>query len=195
MKTVFGIILLLLIFLLLTGCSDEGQPIDIDTDMAEQRGNANFNIELFEVADQLVSGSYLGKTRESLGIPTDNLFMEGEKTVGFDQVSFLGIDGSMTMLLENDLVNSCTFSTDACKEKSTLRANLDEVNKFIADSLNLQKNEFDFICNDKTIDEYDALFSGKGVLKTVYEVDRRSVAVNVIGSGNEAAISIVIQSK
>ena len=49
--------------------------------------------------------------------------------------------------------------------------------------------EFNVICNEKGIDERDAVFSGKGVLKVEYDASTYKVTISAIGSNGEAIIT------
>ena len=55
--------------------------------------------------------------------------------------------------------------------------------------LNVTLKEFDYV-GPEEMDEYESLFSGKGILKSVYETGDTIITLSAIGTNNEAVITV-----
>ena len=53
----------------------------------------------------------------------------------------------------------------------------------------LNLKEFDYV-GPEEMDEYESLFSGKGILKSVYETGDTIITLSAIGTNNEAVITV-----
>lgn len=185
MKTVLGFILLVFLIISFCGCSDE-MPVESNEEKPLQ---SVFKQEYVEISDCFFKGSFIGKSKDNISIPKTNLFMENKDSVGFDYVSIFGINGTVTFTFENGTVFSTTFGTKSYIDKSLLKHDLIGLNEKISKELGVDIKEFDYLCpND--MDEYEALFAGKGVIKTVYETNDCSITLNAIGTNNEAVITL-----
>ena len=65
MKSVFGVILIILIFVMLTGCSDDVSDFSDTTHLTESNQSFSYSESSFDITNQFSSGVYLSiKTSE-----------------------------------------------------------------------------------------------------------------------------------
>lgn len=190
MKSVFGVILIILIFVMLTGCSDE---VPNSSDSTHQMGSSqsfSYSESYTDLSRQFMDSQYIGVLRSEIPLPAETIYMESADAIGFDNVSINGVCGNLTMMFEENRSISCTFGSKSFKDKSDFFVHLNTMNEKIAQALGVSEKEFDVICNDKTLDEREAVFSGKGVLKAEYDVDNYKLTISAIGSNGEAIITV-----
>lgn len=185
MKTILGFILLVLLFISLCGCSDETPTEGV----ASMPAKSVFTQEYIEISDFFFKEDFIDKSKESLPIPKTNLFMENNKSIGFDYVSMFGIEGNITFTVEEGKVFSATFGSRSYIEKNLFKHELASANQKIAEMLNVNLKEFDYVGPDET-DEYESLFLGKGILKAVYGTGKTIITLSAIGTNNEAVITV-----
>lgn len=190
MKSVFGVILIILIFVMLTGCSDE---VPNSSDTTHQMGSSqsfSYSESYTDLSKQFMDSQYIGVLRSEIPLPAETIYMESADAIGFDNVSINGVCGNLTMMFEENRSISCTFGSKSFKDKSDFFVHLNTMNEKIAQALGVSEKEFDVICNDKILDEREAVFSGKGVLKAEYDVDNYKLTISAIGSNGEAIITV-----
>ena len=190
MKSVFGVILIILIFVMLTGCSDE---VPNSSDTTHQMGSSqsfSYSESYTDLSKQFMDSQYIGVLRSEIPLPAETIYMESADAIGFDNVSINGVCGNLTMMFEDNRSISCTFGSKSFKDKSDFFVHFNNMNEKIAEALDVPEKEFDVICNDKTLDEREAVFSGKGVLKAEYDVDNYKLTISAIGSNGEAIITV-----
>ena len=185
MKTGLGFILLILLFISLCGCSDE---IPIENVVSASEKNI-FTQEYTEISDFFFKEGFIGESKDSIPIPKTNLFMENDNSLGFDYVTMFGMKGNITFTLEEGKVFSATFGSNSYIEKNLYKHTLTAANQKIAKMLNVTLKEFDYV-GPEEMDEYESLFSGKGILKSVYETGDTIITLSAIGTNNEAVITV-----
>lgn len=190
MKSVFGVILIIIIFIMLTGCSEEGEDISETTHQTVSGESASYSESYTDLSEQFFKGQYIGVNRSEILIPADTIFMESSEAIGFERVNIHGVCGNITVMFEDERSKSCTFGSEPFTEKTELSIQLNTMNEKIAEALGVTVQDFDFICNDKTLDELKGVFAGKGVLKTEYDFGTYSLTVSAIGSNGEAVITV-----
>ena len=190
MKSVFGVILIILIFIMLTGCSEEGEDISETTHQTVSEESLSYSESYTDLSEQFFKGQYIGVNRSEISIPADTIFMESSEAIGFERVNIYGVCGNITVMFEDEKSKSCTFGSKAFTDKTELSVQINTVNEKIAEALGVPVQDFDFICNDKTLDELKGVFAGKGVLKTEYDFGTYSLTVSAIGSNGEAVITV-----
>lgn len=190
MKSILGVILIILIFVMLTGCSDE---VPNSSDTTHQMGSSqsfSYSESYTDLSKQFMDSQYIGVLRSEILLPAETIYMESADAIGFDNVSINGVCGNLTMMFEDNRSISCTFGSKSFKDKSDFFVHFNTMNEKIAEALDVPEKEFDVICNDKTLDEREAVFSGKGVLKAEYDVDNYKLTISAIGSNGEAIITV-----
>lgn len=190
MKSVFGVILIIIIFIMLTGCSEEGEDISETTHQTVSGESASYSESYTDLSEQFFKGQYIGVKRSEILIPADTIFMESSEAIGFERVNIYDVCGNITVMFEDERSKSCTFGSEPFIEKTELSVQLNTMNEKIAEALGVTVQDFDFICNDKTLDELKGVFAGKGVLKTEYDFGTYSLTVSAIGSNGEAVITV-----
>lgn len=185
MKTGLEFILLVLWFILLCGCSNE---IPIES-IALKPEKSIFTQEYIEISDCFFEEGFIGKSKDSIPIPKTNLFMENDNSLGFDYVTMFEMNGNITFTLEEGKVFSASFGSNSYIEKNPYKHTLTATNQKIAKMLNVSLKEFDYV-GPEEMDEYEALFSGKGILKSVYETGDTIITLSAIGTNNEAVITV-----
>lgn len=190
MKSVFGVILIILIIVMLTGCSDDVQN---SSDTVSQTGVSEtftYSESYTDLSNQFIDSRYIGVARSEIELPAETIYMESADAIGFDNVSIYGVCGNLTMMIEDNRSISCTFGSISFTDKSDFSVRLNTINEKIAAALGVPTKEFEVICNDSTLDEREAVFSGKGVLKAEYEVENYKLTISAIGSDGEAIITV-----
>lgn len=190
MKSVLGVILIILIFVMLTGCSDDVQN---SSDTVSQTGVSEtftYSESYTDLSNQFMDSQYIGVARSEIELPAETIYMESADAIGFDNVSIYGVCGNLTMMFEDNRSISCTFGSISFTDKSDFSVRLNTMNEKIAAALGVPTKEFEVICNDSTLDEREAVFSGKGVLKAEYEVENYKLIISAIGSNGEAIIAV-----
>lgn len=190
MKSVFGVILIILIFVMLTGCSDEPQNT---VETSHQTGSSqgfSYSESYTDLSKQFMGGQYIGVLRSEITLPAETIYMESAEAIGFDNVSIYGICGNMTMVFEDNNSKSCTFGSKAYTDKNDFSVQLNTMNEKIAEALGLEVQDFTIICNDQTLDEREVVFGGKGVLKADYDAGIYKLTISAIGSNGEAIITV-----
>lgn len=190
MKSVLGVVLIILLFVMLTGCSDEGQSTSNISHQTDSSHSFTYSESYTDLSKQFMGGQYIGVSRSEITLPAETIYMESAEAIGFDNVSIYGICGNITMMFEDNNSKSCTFGSKAFKDKSDFSVQLNNMNQKVADALGIPVKEFNVICNEKGIDERDAVFSGKGVLKVEYDASTYKVTISAIGSNGEAIITV-----
>ena len=190
MKSVLGVILIVLIFVMLTGCSDDVPNTSDTTHQIGSSESFTYSESYTDLSKQFMGGQYIGVLRSEIPLPAETIYMESAEAIGFDNVSINGVCGNLTMMFEDNRSISCTFGSKSFKDKSDFFVHLNTMNEKIAEALDVPEKEFDVICNDKTLDEREAVFSGKGVLKAEYDVDNYKLTISAIGSNGEAIITV-----
>ena len=190
MKSVFGVILIILIFVMLTGCSDD---VPYASDTTHQIGSSEsftYSESYTDLSKQFMGGQYIGVLRSEIPLPAETIYMESAEAIGFDNVSIYGICGNMTMAFEDNSSKSCTFGSKAYTDKNDFSVQLNTMNEKIAEALGLEVQDFTIVCNDQTLDEREVVFSGKGVLKAEYDAGIYKLTISAIGSNGEAIITV-----
>ena len=190
MKSILGVILIILILIMLTGCSDDPQNT---VDTSHQTGiseSFTYSESYTDLSKQFMDSQYIGVLRSEIPLPAETIYMESADAIGFDNVNINGVCGNLTMMFEDNRSISCTFGSKSFKDKSDFFVHFNTMNEKIAEALDVPEKEFDVICNDKTLDEREAVFSGKGVLKAEYDVDNYKLTISAIGSNGEAIITV-----
>lgn len=190
MKSVFGVILIILIFIMLTGCSEEGEDISDTTHKTVSQESLSYSESYTDLSEQFIKGQYIGVNRSEILISEDTIFMESSEAIGFERVNIYGVRGNITVMFEDEKSKSCLFGSEAFTDKTELSVQINTVNEKVAEALGVPVQDFDFICNDKTLDELKGVFAGKGVLKTEYDFGTYSLTVSAIGSNDEAVITV-----
>lgn len=190
MKSVFGVILIILIFVMLSGCSDDPQNM-VETFHQTGSGQSfSYSESYTDLSKQFMGGQYIGVLRSEITLPAETIYMESADAVGFDNISINGVCGNLTMMFEDNRSISCTFGSEVFKDKSDFSVQLNTMNEKVAEELGIPVKEFDVICNKKELDEREAVFSGKGVLKLEYDVGNYKLTISAIGSNGEAIITV-----
>lgn len=190
MKSVLGVILIILIFVMLSGCSDDVQN---SSDTVSQTGVSEtftYSESFTDLSKQFMGGQYIGVARSEIKLPEETIYMESADAIGFDNVSIHGVCGNLTMMFEDNRSISCTFGSKSYTDKNDFSVQLNTMNEKIAEALGLEVQDFTIICNDQALDEREAVFSGKGVLKAEYEVENYKLTISAIGSNGEAIIAV-----
>ena len=190
MKSVFGVILIILIFVMLTGCSDDPQNM---VETSHQTGTSqgfSYSESYTDLSKQFMDGQYIGVLRSEITLPEETIYMESAEAIGFDNVSIYGICGNMTMAFEDNRSKSCTFGSKAYTDKNDFSVQLNTMNEKVAEAFGFEVQDFTIICNDHTLDEREVVFSGKGVLKAEYDVGTYKLTISAIGSNGEAIITV-----
>jgi len=195
MKTILGVILILIVILMMSGCSDEGQPVIEAGDNMGSNESFSYSESLAQISEQISTGAFLGKTKAEVDIPPEKFYMESEGAIGYDAVCLYETSGTVTMLLKEQKVIECTFGSKPFTEQNTFDSQLKAINKNISTALSLEMKEFSFICGDKSLDELEAVFQGKGILKVDYQTDRFNLTITAVGTNGEATISVSQQMK
>ena len=190
MKSVLGVIIIILIFVMLTGCSDDVNDFLDTTHQTESNQSFSYSESSFDITNQFSSGAYLSVKTSQIDIPIEHRFMEGDNALGFDNVSLFGINGDMTVIYNNDKINSSTFCTKSYKDKLLLNQDMTLINNKIAEVFALEPNEYTLVCNDKEKDEFEAVFDGSGVLFVNYSTENFEIRIQVLSSNGEAVISV-----
>lgn len=189
MKSVLGVIIIILIFIILAGCSDEENRTD-KANQTEGDSNAGYSEIYTDLSEQFTENRYIGVSRSEIPLPTETVYMESAEAIGFDNIIIYGVRGSMTMMFKDGKSISCTFGSKAFKEKSDFSVKINNLNEKIAEALGTSVHEFKIVCNDKTLDEREAVFSGKGVLETEYDAGVCKLVIKAIGSDKEAIVTV-----
>ena len=190
MKSVFGVILIILIFVMLTGCSDDPQNM---VETSHQTGTSqgfSYSESYTDLSKQFMDGQYIGVLRSEITLPEETIYMESAEAIGFDNVSIYGICGNMTMAFEDNRSKSCTFGSKAYTDKNDFSVQLNTMNEKVAEAFGFEVQDFTIICNDHTLDEREVVFSGKGVLKAEYDAETYKLTISAIGSNGEAIITV-----
>ena len=190
MKSVFGVILIILIFVMLTGCSDDPQNM---VETSHQTGTSqgfSYSESYTDLSKQFMDGQYIGVLRSEITLPEETIYMESAEAIGFDNVSIYGICGNMTMAFEDNRSKSCTFGSNAYTDKNDFSVQLNTMNEKVAEAFGFEVQDFTIICNDHTLDEREVVFSGKGVLKAEYDAETYKLTISAIGSNGEAIITV-----
>ena len=190
MKSVLGLILIILIFAMLTGCSDDVPNTSDTTHQIGSSESFTYSESYTDLSKQFMGGQFIGVLRSEIPLPAETIYMESADAVGFDNVSINGVCGNLTMMFEDNRSISCTFGSKAFKDKSEFSVQLNTMNEKVAEACGIPVKEFDVICNVKELDEREAVFSGKGVLKLEYDVDNFKLTISAIGSNGEAIITV-----
>lgn len=190
MKSVFGVILIILIFIMLSGCSDEEQNFSETTRQTENNQSISYSESSFDITNQFSSGAYLNIKTSEIDIPIEHRFMEGDNALGFDNISLFGIKGDMTVIYNNDKINTSTFCTKSYNDKLLLNQDMARINSKTAEFFALEQHEYTLICNDKEKDEFEAILDGSGVLVVNYSTDNFEIRIQVLSSNKEAVISV-----
>ena len=190
MKSVFGVILIILIFVMLTGCSDDPQNTFETSHQTDSSQSFSYSESYTDLTKQFMGGQYIGVLRSEIMLPAETIYMESAEAIGFDNVSIYGICGNMTMTFEDNSSKSCTFGSKAYTDKNDFSVQLNTMNEKIAEALGLEVQDFTIICNDRTLDEREVVFSGKGVLKAEYDAGTYKLTISAIGSNGEAVITV-----
>lgn len=190
MKSVLGVILIILIFVMLTGCSEEVQNPSDSVQQTDSSESFSYSKSYTDLSNQFMDGQYIGVARSEIKLPAETIYMESADAIGFDNVCIHGVCGNLTMMFEDNRSISCTFGSVSFTDKLDFSVRLNTINEKIAAALGVPTKEFEVICNDSTLDEREAVFSGKGVLKAEYEVENYKLTISAIGSDGEAIITV-----
>ncbi len=190
MKTVCGVILLIILFLICCGCSDEDSSAQ-NSSMAITSGESYSYSESYkDISAEFISGKYLGKARDEIVLPEETIYMESAEAFGFDNISVYEVCGTLTMSFKESKTHSCTFGSIVYKDETEFFVKLNEVNSKIAKELGVEVSEFSLINSSKEMDERKVVFSGKGFLKSEYETDLYKLTLSAVGTNGEAIITI-----
>lgn len=190
MKSVFGVILIILIFVMLSGCSDEVPNTSDTTHQIGSSESFTYSESYTDLSKQFMGGQYIGVLRSGIALPAETIYMESADAVGFDNVSIYGICGNMTMMFEDNKSMSCTFGSKSYTDKTEFSVQFNNLNEKIAEALGVEAQAVTIVCNDKTLDEREAVFSGKGVLKAEYDAGNYKLTISAIGSNGEVIITV-----
>lgn len=190
MKSVLGVVLIILLFVMLTGCSDEPQNIVETSHQTGSSQSFSYSESYTDLSKQFMGGQYIGVLRSEIMLLAETIYMESAEAIGFDNVSIYGICGNMTMAFEDNRSKSCTFGSKPYTDKNDFSVQLNTLNEKIAEALGVEVQDFITICNDQTLDEREVVFSGKGVLKAEYDAGAYKLTISAIGSNGEAIITV-----
>lgn len=190
MKSVLGVVLIILIFVMLTGCSDDPQNTVETSHQTGSSQSFSYSESYTDLSKQFMGGQYIEVLRSEIMLPSETIYMESAEAVGFDNVSIYGVCGNVTMTFEDNRSKSCTFGSKAYTDKNDFSVQLNTMNEKVAEALGLEVQDFTIICNDQTLDEREVVFSGKGVLKAEYDAGAYKLTISAIGSNGEAIITV-----
>lgn len=190
MKSVLGVILIIFIFVMLTGCSDDPQNTVETSHLTGSSQSFSYSESYTDLSKQFIAGQYIGVLRSEIALPAETIYMESAEAIGFDNVSVYGVCGNVTMAFEDNRSKSCTFGSKAYTDKNDFSVQLNIMNEKVAEALGLEVQDFTIICNDQTLDERQVVFSGKGVLKAEYNAGAYKLTISAIGSNGEAIITV-----
>lgn len=190
MKSVLGVILIILIFVMLTSCSDDSQNSFETSHQTGSSQSFSYSESYTDLSKQFMGGQYIGVLRSEIALPAETIYMESAEAIGFDNVSIYDICGNITMTFEDNNSKACTFGSKAYTDKNDFSVQLNTLNEKIAEALGLEVQDFTIICNDQTLDEREVVFSGKGVLKAEYDAGAYKLTISAIGSNGEAIITV-----
>lgn len=190
MKSVLGVILIILLFLMLTGCSEDVQNTSETSHQTGSSQTVTYSESYTDLSEPFMDGQYIGVLRSEIKLPAETIYMESAEAMGFDKVCIFNVCGNLTMMFEENRAISCSFGSITFKDKSDFSVQLNMMNEKVSNALGVQTKEFDVICNDTSIDEREAVFSGKGVLKVEYEVENYKMTISALGANGEAIITV-----
>ena len=191
MKPIY-IVLLLLVFLMLTGCSDKPDPISTDLpEISEEAAPLIPEQEYYEIGEQLIGGSWIGGSPSEFGIPEDNIFATDSELVSYDYVSVFGTEGNIAFYLRDEKVSKCVFGSNPYDDRTVYTEALNLVNKSIAEALGQEVKELIFTGHDDTEDEWDLFYQGGGTFTVDYE--KNGFAVSVRGIGINSMATVVVE--
>ena len=191
MKPIY-IVILLLVFLMLTGCSDKPDTISTDLpEISEEASPLIFEQEYHEIGEKLIGGSWIGGSPSEFGIPEDNIFVTDSELVSYDYVSVFGTEGNIAFYLRDEKVSKCVFGSNPYDERTIYTEALNLVNKFVAEAFGQEAKELIFTGYDDTEDEWDLFYNGAGSFTADYE--ENGFTVSVRGSGVNSMATIVVE--
>lgn len=190
MKPIY-IVLLLLGFLLLSGCSDKPDPISTDLpEPSEEAAPLIPEQEYHEIGEQLASGSWMNKAPSVFGIPEDNIFVTDSELVSYDYVSLFGTKGNIAFYLHDEKISKCVFGSNPYDDRTIFTEAMNLVNKSIAEALGQDVSELIFTGHDDAEDEWDLFYNGGGTFAVDYEKNGMTISVRGIGINSMATVVV-----
>ena len=193
MKRLFIILLVLVMVLAtITGCSknnvsESTTPI---TPVETEPEPVMPDLEYTDVTEMMY-GALLGKTVETCGLLQDNVFLEGDKVVGFDYLCMGDVVGNMTCYFDENGITSYTFGSQPFDNAEIFENTFDVINDSIAGGLGLDVAASTFYGGSEDQDQMESLFNGGGIIKAEYET--ADVIVTVTGCGVNNVATIVVE--
>ncbi len=190
MKLIY-IVLLLLVFLMLTGCSDKPDPISADLPINDEEAAPLIpEQEYHEIGEQLIGGGWMNGKPSDFGIPEDNVFLTDNELVSYDYVSLFGTQGNIAFYLCDEKVAKCVFGSNPYDDRTVFSEALDFVNKSVAETVRQEVRELTFTGQDDSEDEWELFYNGGGTFKAEYEFQGLSLSVEGIGVNSMATIVV-----
>lgn len=193
MKRLFIILLVLVMVLAtITGCSknnvsESTTPITpVETEPEPVMPDLEYTY-----VTEMMYGALLGKTVETCGLPQDNVFLEGDKVVGFDYLCMGDVVGNMTCYFDENGITSYTFGSQPFDNAEIFENTFDVINDSIAGGLGLDVAASTFYGGSDDQDQMESLFNGGGIIKAEYET--ADVVVTVTGCGVNNVATIVVE--
>lgn len=190
MKPIY-IVLLLLVFLMLTGCSENPDPISIDLSENDEEAVPLIpEQEYHEIGEQLIGGGWMNRKPSDFGIPEDNIFVTDSELVSYDYVSLFGTEGNIAFYLRDEKISKCVFGSNPYDDRTVFSEALNLVNKSVAEAAGQEVKELTFTGHDDTEDEWELFYNGGGTFKAEYELNGLSLSVEGIGVNSMATIVV-----
>lgn len=195
-KSVLTCITLFLMLLLLTGCGTPVKPAD-DSEPAtssETELSGIGRVEHMDITEPMLKGEYIGKSSDSAGLPSENIFISDETMLGVDYVSFADVEGSVMCYLKDGKITSMNFGSTAFENQTAFYEAMIRLNKKTAAELETQETELKFI--GKTaggVGELEQVFQGTGIFSAEYSFNGCKIVLNGLGVNSEATIVVEVQ--
>lgn len=187
----FGICMILLVAV--AGCTNAEAPdTTAETVHSDEPQPLMPEIESTDIGGLMLDKTAFGKPVSECGLPQENLFIEDEKMQGYDYVSLCGIDGSLSVYLENGIISSFVFGSSPYDDKAEYSEAFNNANKLIAELCGQPLTEPVYNGEQSENDEIDRVFDGSGIMSVGYSAG--NVVVTVRSCGVNGAATIVVES-
>lgn len=193
MKRIFLILLsLLMVLSVFVGCSknDVSESTVPVTPVETEPEPVMPELEYTDVS-KMMFGELLGKTAETCGLPQDNVFLEGDKVIGFDYLCMGDVVGNMTCYFDESGITSYTFGSQPFENAETFENAFDIINDSVAEGLGQEVVASTYYGGSNDEDRMESLFAGNGIIKAEYKT--ADVVVTVTGCGVNNVATIVIE--
>lgn len=186
-----NVVLLLLVFLLLTGCSAKPDPVTIDQpEITQEAAPLIPEQEYYELGSLLIGGTWISGTPSGFGIPEDNLFVTDSELVSYDYVSLFGTEGNIAFYLHDEKISKCVFGSNPFDDRTVFYEALNLVNNSVAETMGADTKDLIFTGHNDSEDEWVLFYSGGGVFTAEYRLNGLSVSVKGIGVNSMATIVV-----